>query len=78
MTGCVVTRNGQVTLAKSIREQLGIEEGDVVSMHVMGDTVMITKNNSRAFESRNFLPKKHSYRAPRHHQIKRLKRLGIL
>jgi AbrB family looped-hinge helix DNA binding protein len=29
-----VTRNGQITLPASVREQLGIEEGDIVEIEV--------------------------------------------
>ena len=32
-----VTRHGQITLPASLRKQLGVEEGDIIEIKVVGD-----------------------------------------
>jgi len=36
-----VTRNGQVTLPSSIRKKLGVDEGDIVEIEIVGDTAVL-------------------------------------
>lgn len=38
-----VTRKGQVTIPKSLREALGIREGDLVEVSLEGDRVVLSK-----------------------------------
>lgn len=56
MSEVAVTRGSQITLTKEVREKIGIEEGDVVTVNVSGDQVIITKKDPEAFESTGFLP----------------------
>jgi AbrB family looped-hinge helix DNA binding protein len=57
MSEVVVTRNGQITLTKDIREKLSIKEGDVVILNTMDNLVIITKRDPKVFEkSLDFLP----------------------
>lgn len=37
-----VTRNGQVTLPAEMRRQVGIEEGDLIELQVVGDHLILT------------------------------------
>ena len=52
MTTTIVTRNGQITLAKDIREQLGIQEGHKLTLNVVGNTIMITKRDPSFWKKR--------------------------
>jgi len=36
-----VTRHGQITLPASVRKELGIEEGDLVEVEAMDETVVL-------------------------------------
>jgi AbrB family looped-hinge helix DNA binding protein len=36
-----ITRNGQVTLPSSIRKKLGVDEGDIVEIEIVNDTVVL-------------------------------------
>lgn len=57
MPEVVVTRGSQITLAKEVREKLGIKEGDVVTVNTLGDMVIITKRDPEAWKkARDFLP----------------------
>lgn len=81
MTQTLVTRNGQITLAKRVRERLHIREGDRVNVNVLGEIVLISKRDPRAFETHDFLPEQfsktlHALRAFSH--AGRLRRLGVL
>lgn len=42
----IVTRGGQITLLKEVRDRLEIKEGDLVSVNVIGDAAMISKKKS--------------------------------
>ncbi|HZQ10756.1 MAG TPA: AbrB/MazE/SpoVT family DNA-binding domain-containing protein [Anaerolineae bacterium] len=48
-----VTRNGRVTIPSELRRQIGIEEGDLVELEVVGDhLVLVPKkliNKSQAY-----------------------------
>lgn len=77
-----VTRNGQVTIPKEIREKLGIREGIKVHMNVSGSVIMITKRDPefwRKFKG-GFLPKdfKEIRKSWRKNELERLKKLGVL
>jgi AbrB family looped-hinge helix DNA binding protein len=41
MTASTVTRKGQVTIPKLIRERLGVQEGEKVSFSVRGEEVVL-------------------------------------
>ncbi len=42
-----VTRNYQITIPSSIREILGIKEGDILELHVEGNTIVVKKVESK-------------------------------
>ena len=82
MTEVVVTRSGQITLTKNVREKAKVSEGDIVVVNVIGNTITISKKNIVAFDRRNFLPGnfEKTLTEMRHASSwsKRLKRLGIV
>ncbi len=41
----IVTRNGQITIPKEIRERLGIREGTPLQVNVAGNTILIVKSS---------------------------------
>jgi len=52
MASTIVTRNGQITLSKNVRAQLGIAEGTKLTLNVVGDAIMITKKDLNFWKSR--------------------------
>jgi len=36
-----VTRNGQITLPKSVREKLGVYEGDIIEIEIVGENAVL-------------------------------------
>ncbi len=42
-TSAKVTSKGQVTVPKSVREALGVQEGDEIIFRVQGNTAMLAK-----------------------------------
>lgn len=36
-----ITRNGQITIPKSVREELGITEGDYVDVYLVPDGILL-------------------------------------
>jgi AbrB family looped-hinge helix DNA binding protein len=56
MSEVSVTRGSQITLTKEVREKIGIEEGDIVTVNVSGDQAIITKKDPDAFDEAGFLP----------------------
>ena len=36
-----ITRNGQITLPKNVREKLGVYEGDIVEIEIVGDNAVL-------------------------------------
>jgi AbrB family looped-hinge helix DNA binding protein len=56
MSEVAVTRGSQITLTKKVREKIGVEEGDIVTVNVSGDQAIITKKDPEAFEKTGFLP----------------------
>jgi bifunctional DNA-binding transcriptional regulator/antitoxin component of YhaV-PrlF toxin-antitoxin module len=57
MSEVAVTRGSQITLTKKVREEIGVEEGDIVTVNVSGDQAIITKKDPEAFDEEGFLPK---------------------
>lgn len=81
MPEVVVTRGGQITLTKDVRDRLRIREGDSINLNLIGEGVFITKRNPKIFDTHDFLPDNFekvlsSIRAGSF--PKRLKRLGIV
>lgn len=56
MTTVAVTRGGQITLTKDVRERLSIREGDLVNLNVVGACAIVRKRDLSAFDKKNFLP----------------------
>ena len=40
-----VTRNGQITIPSELRRQVGIEEGDLIELEVVGDHLILVPKN---------------------------------
>lgn len=77
----IVTRGGQITLTKEIRDRLGIREGDKVILNVSGRSVMVSKRDPKIFDDfESFLPANFDkmLRSFRHDEKARLKKLGII
>ncbi|MEK6887373.1 MAG: AbrB/MazE/SpoVT family DNA-binding domain-containing protein [Candidatus Aenigmatarchaeota archaeon] len=77
----IVTRGGQITLTKEIRERLGIKEGDKVILNISGDTVMVSKRDPKIFDKfDDFLPQRFDnvLSKIRLDEKERLRRLGIV
>ncbi|MBS3067893.1 AbrB/MazE/SpoVT family DNA-binding domain-containing protein [Candidatus Micrarchaeota archaeon] len=76
-----VTRHGQITLPKEVREMLDIHEGDQVIINVVGTTVTISKKDPTIWDKiGSFLPENFEkiLREIRGDTTKRFKRLGII
>jgi AbrB family looped-hinge helix DNA binding protein len=57
MTEVKVTRHGQITLSKEVREALGIREGDEVIINVAEDKALISKKDRSVWDKLgDFLP----------------------
>ncbi len=81
MASTIVTRGGQITLTKDVRERLGIKEGDTANINILGDLALVSKKDSSVFEKDNFLPEtfeKTLHKMRRTNQTQRLKRLNII
>ncbi len=76
----VVTRGGQITLTKDIRDKLHIEEGDTIIVNTIGDTIIAGKRDPRIFERGGFLPENFEevLKKIRSSPEERLKRFGII
>ena len=77
----LVTRGGQITLTKEIRERTSIGEGDRVILNTMGEIIMISKKNPKVFDDvQSFLPENFEkiLIKIRTDEKERMKRLGIL
>ena len=46
-----VTRNGQITLPAVIRRNMGIEEGDLIEIEVLGDKAVLVPKTDRQSQS---------------------------
>lgn len=80
MPEVIVTRGGQITLTKDVREKLQIREGDVVIINTVGDTALVSKRNPAMLDKHDFLPEnfqKAMEHMRRFSYADRLKRLGI-
>lgn len=81
MAETTVTRSGQITLTKDVREKLHINEGDTLLLNICGESVLISKKNPKAFETRAFLPSNFSKTLKEMRKLsysKRLHKLGVL
>ena len=82
MSEVIVTRNGQITLAKDVRDKLDIREGDHVIVNVVEHNILITKKDPASWNKikGGFLPKNFPQilKQMRGDTAKRLKRLGIV
>ncbi|HLC97951.1 MAG TPA: AbrB/MazE/SpoVT family DNA-binding domain-containing protein [Candidatus Nanoarchaeia archaeon] len=81
MTEVLVTRGGQITLTKDVREKMHIVVGDIVVINVLGDAAVVTKKDPKAFEKSDFLPESFSKTLKEIRSFSwegRLKRLGIV
>ena len=81
MTEVIVTRNGQITLSKDVREKLGIREGDHVIVNVSGDVVLVSKKDPTIWDRvGSFLPENFEKILKEIHgdTHKRFKRLNII
>jgi AbrB family looped-hinge helix DNA binding protein len=79
MASATVTRHSQVTIPKKIREEVGINEGDVVKMKVLeGKKILIEKASEDVWKDcTDFLPEDYeklltSLRADSRNRFKRL------
>lgn len=80
MTETTVTRGGQITLTKDIREKLDIAEGDTLIVNTIGETAVVSKKDIHVFEKHGFLPENFDkiLESIRKFSLpERLKRLGI-
>ncbi|MBI5332343.1 MAG: AbrB/MazE/SpoVT family DNA-binding domain-containing protein [Candidatus Aenigmarchaeota archaeon] len=77
----IVTRGNQITLTKEIREKMHVMEGDIVTLNIEGDVLMISKRNPMVFDDfEDFLPERFdkTMKKIRSDEKDRLKRLGIV
>jgi len=55
----IVTRGNQITLTREIREKMHIIVGDIVTLNIDGDILMISKRNPKVFDDfEEFLPER--------------------
>ena len=76
-----VTRGNQITLTKDVRDKLNIREGDRIILNIMGGALMVSKRNSKVFDSiKGFLPEKFDriLEKIRSDEGERLKRFGMI
>ena len=81
MTETMVTRGGQITLTKELRDELGISEGDKVVLNRLGSIILVSKKDPGIFDRFNdFLPERFDKTLAkiRSDERERLKRLGIV
>jgi|TARA_B100002003_G_C13933145_1_gene453236 AbrB family looped-hinge helix DNA binding protein len=70
--GTIVTRNGQITIDKHIRDELGIEVGMPLNINKLGEMIIITKKDKSFWRKRNsVLPEKFNFRSLRTDSSKR-------
>ena len=80
MSETMVTRGGQITLTKDIREKLHISEGDTIIINSIGETIVASKKNPAAFDKHSFLPEnfEKTLKKIRSSPEERLRRFGII
>ena len=79
--GTVVTRSGQITLDKKLRDELGIKVGTPLETNRLGDMIIIAKKNRSVWrKSVGFLPKEFSntLKSTKKDYRERLKKLKVL
>ena len=77
----IITRGHQITLTKDVREKLKIRKGDRLILNIRGDTLMISKRDSKVFDDfTEFLPERFEsiLKKIRADEKERLKRLGVI
>ncbi|HIJ97704.1 TPA: AbrB/MazE/SpoVT family DNA-binding domain-containing protein [archaeon] len=80
----IMTRNGQITIPKEIREKLGIKKGTPLQVNLAGNTILIIKSSPEYWKNfrGGFLPKdfEETYRKIRESGDirKRFKQLGVI
>lgn len=77
----IVTRGGQITLTKEIRNRLDIREGDKIVLNISGGVLMVSKRDPKIFDKfDDFLPERFDkiIRKIRSDEKERLRRLGIV
>ena len=76
----IVTRGGQITLTKDVREKLDIREGDTIVVNTMGDIIIAGKRDTEVFEKHDFLPEnfQKTLKKIKSSPEERLKRFGIV
>ena len=77
----VVTRNGQITLSKGLRKELGILEGDKIIMNKLKGVIILAKKDPAIWDKiGEFLPKNFGdvLEKIREPSTKRFKKLGII
>ena len=76
----IVTRGGQITLTKDIREKIHVEEGDIIMVNTLGNLIVASKVDPSAFDKRDFLPENFEkvLKSIRSSPESRLKKLGII
>ena len=80
MTEVVVTRGGQITITRSVREKLAVEEGDIVIVNTLGSLMLVSKKDPAVFNKHGFLPDNFEklLKKIRSSPEERLKRFGII
>jgi|GEM_PF-2361338 len=81
MAETTITRGGQITLTKDIREKLDLHIGDTVQLNLVGSAVLVSKKDPAVFGKGNFLPENFTELRRKHRKtttIDRLKKQGIL
>lgn len=81
MPQVIVTRGAQITLAKEVRDKLGIREGDVVTVNTLGNMAIITKRDPDVWRKLGrFLPDDFEdvLRETREASRERFERLGLV
>lgn len=78
----IVTRGGQITIPKEIRDKFGIREGTPIEVNVIDDLIVIGKRNPDFWKKcGGFLPKdfkKTLNEMRKMDSAERLKKLGII
>jgi len=80
MTTVTVTRHAQITIPKTIRNALGISEGDNVDITLESEKIVIRKSMPKMEEFHDFLPQgfDNVLEKMRTDSNNRLKALGII
>ncbi|MAE49926.1 hypothetical protein CMI48_03805 [Candidatus Pacearchaeota archaeon] len=76
-----ITRGGQITLTKNLREKMNVHEGDKVVLNFVDGSVMVSKKNPSVFKNiEGFLPERfeNTLKKIRSDEEERLRRLGII